>query len=539
MTLTAPAGLRGVFRTDDAARDVYSEAAGIGRIKPAAVAVVSDADDVATLVRWARAAHASLVPRGSGSGMAGGAIGPGVIVDLSRLRGVGAPDAAARLVRVEAGSLCGDVARAAAAAGLRMPVDPSSSDFATIGGMISTNAAGPHSLQYGAMRPWVNALECVFDDGARATLRRGAKAPRVAAMARFAREARPHIMGADRTGLSRAGVRKDSSGYGVAAYQQSGDVIDLIVGGEGTLAIVTAAELVLTPLPAATASLLLAFPDLERAVEAAGVARSSGAAACELLDRTFIAIAARAGTPLPVPDDTEAVLLVEIEAAGRDAARSGGDTLLGALRSFGATVTKSAFEPAEERALWEFRHAASPALRKLDPRLKSMQFIEDAAVPPHAVASYVRGVRRILAEHGTDGVIFGHAGDAHIHVNPLVDVADQRWRDRVARILHDVTELVADLGGTLSGEHGDGRLRAPLLDRTWSREAVDLFALVKRSFDPDGVFNPGAKVPLAGQPSIGDVKYDPTLPALAFNARRALDLVERDRGYSRTRLDLL
>lgn len=534
-----PPKFRGVFRTDEPARAVYSEAAGIGRAWPAGVAVPVDADDVATLVRWAHDAGHALIPRGSGSSMAGGAIGGGVIVDLSRLRALSAPDASARRIRAGAGVLRGEVARAAAAVGLRFPVDPSSGEFCTVGGMASTNAAGPHSLQQGSTRLWVSALECVFDDGTRATVKRGDKAPSVDAITRFTRIAQDRVLKAGRDALARRDVRKDSSGYGLAAYAASRDLVDLMVGSEGTLAIVTAVELALAPSPGATTSLLLAFSDLDRAVEAAVSARDAGAAACELLDRTFLSIASKAGKPLPAPDDSEAVLLIEIEAATAADAESAAKRLLDSLRRFGPTAERPAFDAMSEAELWEFRHAASPAIARMDRRYKSMQFIEDAALPPKSVAAYVRGVRRILEENDTAVVIFGHAGDAHIHVNPLVDVSDPGWRARVERILRDVTALVAELGGTLSGEHGDGRIRAPLLSATWSAEALELFALVKHTFDPGGVFNPGAKVPLKGQSAIGDVKYDPTLPALPEAARQALDTVERDRAYSRLRLDLL
>jgi FAD/FMN-containing dehydrogenase len=168
-----------------------------------------------------------------------------------------------------------------------------------------------------------------------------------------------------------------------------------------------------------------------------------------------------------------------------------------------------------------------------------MQFIEDAAVPPAALAAYVRGVRDILERNDTAGVIFGHAGDAHVHVNPLLDVSHGDWRARVERILREGTDLVARLGGTTTGEHGDGRLRTPLLDRVWSREEIELFALVKRAFDPKGLLNPGVKVPLAGQKALELVKYDPSLEGLPPRARNALDTLERDRAYARFRLDLL
>jgi FAD/FMN-containing dehydrogenase len=539
MALASPTGFRGVFRTDESARAVYSEAAGIGRTMPRAVAVVSDADDVSALVRWSRETGHPLIPRGSGSSQAGGAIGDGVIVDVTRLRAVGIPDAQSRRVRVEAGVLRGEVDRAAAAIGLRFPVDPSSGAFCTIGGMAATNAAGPHSLQHGATRRWISALECVFDDGSRATVRRGSPVPNVPAIRRFTHHVAPAIAAANPADLARAGVRKDSSGYGVSAFAAGHDLVDLLAGSEGTLAIITAVELMLAAAPSAVGSCLLAFDDLGLAVEAAVTARDRGASACELLDRTFIDIARTGGHPLPVPASTDAVLLIEVEGFDAAAVSSEAERLFTELRAMGATTKVSASELRGETELWSFRHAASPALAKFDKRLKSMQFIEDAAFAPERVAEYVRGVRDILAAAGTAVVIFGHAGDAHIHVNPLVDVSDPRWRDRVDTILSHVTDLVARLGGTMAGEHGDGRIRAPLMSRTWSPVAMQLFAAVKHAFDPFGILNPGVKVAMRGQRPIDAVKYDPSLPPLPEGARRALETVERDRAYSRLRLDLL
>jgi FAD/FMN-containing dehydrogenase len=172
-----PPAFRGTFRDDEAARAVYSEAAGIGRATPRAVAVPADAADVETLVRWAHGTGTPLVPRGSGSSMAGGAIGPGVVVDLSRLDAIGAVDVEQRRVWAGPGALRGAVERAARAHGLRFPVDPSSGSYCSVGGMASTNAAGAHTLKYGATRAWVVALDCVFDDGTRAVVRRGEEIP--------------------------------------------------------------------------------------------------------------------------------------------------------------------------------------------------------------------------------------------------------------------------------------------------------------------------------------------------------------------------
>ncbi|HJQ21641.1 MAG TPA: FAD-binding oxidoreductase [Gemmatimonadaceae bacterium] len=537
MALSAPAGFRGIFRVDDAARAVYSEAAGIARVLPRAVAVPHGVADVQTLVRWAQDEGRVLVPRGSGSSMAGGAIGPGVVVDLSRLRAIGAPDAATRSIGADVGVLRGEIQRRAASVGLRLPVDPSSGEFCTVGGMAATNAAGAHSLRHGSMRPWVLALQCVFDDGTVATVRRGQPLPDAAALQRFTRTAQPMLI--DDSGVPRRAVRKDSSGYALDAFRESHDVIDLLVGSEGTLAIFTAVEVALAPATAATASFMVSFETLDAAVGAAIVVREAGASACELLDRTFLTIAAKGGHALPVPPDSDAVLMIEIEGDSAALVNAEAERLASLLRTRGARVSILALDAARELEMWAFRHAASPALSRLDPSLRSMQFIEDGAVPPQSLAAYVRGVRAILDAHETPGVIFGHAGDAHVHVNPLVNVSRHDWRARVERILDETTDLVARLGGTLSGEHGDGRLRAPLLGRVRSDAELRRYAAIKHAFDPEGIFNRGVKLAAEGARSIDDVKYDPALAALPPTARSALETVERERAYSQFRLDLL
>lgn len=532
-----PTDFRGVFREDDLARAVYSEGAGIARVIPRAVAAPADADDVSVLVKWAAETKTPIIPRGSGSGMAGGAVGDGVILDLSQLVGVTRVDETWRRVWAAAGTTRADVNERARGHGLRFPVDPSSGNFCTIGGMAGTNAAGAHTLRYGAMRSWVTGLDCVFDDGTRAVVRRGAPLPTdVAAIQRFHAQAHQAILSAPGRFRQHPGVRKDSSGYALADYARSGELIDLLVGSEGTLAVFLAVEVSLVPIPAATCSLLAEFASVVQAVDAASRARSNGASACELIDRTFIAVAQSEGESIGITDGTDTVLLVEVEAGDHAAAAAAARRLEGLFGQAGAMAIRTALDPASEAALWQLRHAASPILARMDPRYKSMQFIEDACVPPEQLAQYVRGVRKALDDHGVRGVIFGHAGDGHVHVNPLVDMSDPEWRATVNAVLEDVTELVVKLGGTVSGEHGDGRLRTPLLDRLWHHETRALFEKVKRAFDPEGILNPGVKVPLAGQRAIDEVRYDPKLAPLPDTARTALDRIERERDWHTNRL---
>jgi len=509
--LSPPRSFRGVFRTDAAARAVYAEAAGIQRIEPRAIAVPVDVEDLLALIDWARSQGSSLIPRGSGSSMAGGAIGPHVVVDLSRWKSI-APTEAGGLV-AGSGAICREVDRFAARTGKRFPVDPSSAAFCTIGGMTATNAAGAHTLAFGATRDWVTGIHCVFADGSSKWVHR---TPRPLLSL-------PHVTHPD--------VRKDSSGY-----DTSGDLVDLLVGSEGTLAFFTEIELRLTGRPGAEATIMGVFPSLDAATEAAMMATECGVATCELLDKTFLDFVAEAsGKPFAV--GTEAILLSNVEAESAAGAKSDAERVGKKFGSVGATETRVAIDAAEQDALWELRHAASPTLARLSPHLKSMQFIEDGCVPPPRLPEYVKGIRRALDRQQVRGVIFGHAGDAHVHVNPLVDVRLSDWRERVGALLDEVTDLVAALGGTLSGEHGDGRIRTPLLSRVWPADAIAAFEAVKKSFDPSGLLNPDVKV--GGHAGIGEIKYDPSLPPVPVEARRVLDEVERRRAYGDFRLDML
>jgi FAD/FMN-containing dehydrogenase len=536
---TPPPGFRGIFRDDLDARAVYSEAAGIARIIPRGVAIPADADDVCALVRWAAATHTPLVPRGSGSSMAGGAIGDGVIVDLSRLDAIEPVDVGRRTIRCGPGAVRNAVDAAARAAGLQFPVDPSSGAFCSVGGMASTNAAGAHTLRYGAMRAWVVALDCVFADGTRGEVRRGAPPPALTHVQRALRELEP-VLAAERVSPSRhPGVRKESSGYGLADFAESGELVDLLCGSEGTLALIVGLELRLAPQLPCTASLLGAFETLEAAVVGADGARRAGAVACEALDRTFLDVARRGGETVPVPESAETALLAEVEANTPDEADALARQIEVEFRAAGAMSVTLALDPETEHALWKLRHAANPILNRLDPALKPMQLIEDGCVPPDRFSDYVRGVRAALDRQGIRGVIFGHAGDANVHVDPMIDVCVPDWKARAAALMDEVTALTARLGGTMSGEHGDGRLRAPLLSRLWPADTLERFAAVKRAFDPDTILNPGAKVALAGAQPLGDVKYDPSLPALPEPARAALAFVQRERAYARSRLALL
>jgi FAD/FMN-containing dehydrogenase len=535
-----PPAVRGIYRTDSRARAAYAEAAGIYRIVPQAVCLPADIDDLRHLIRWAAEHRTSLIPRGAGSAMGGGNVGEGVLVDLSHLAGrrLEVDDPARRAV-TSAGVTLAELNAAAAPYGLRLPPDPSSGQWASLGGMVSTNAAGARSVRYGSVRSWVEALTIVTADGDVVTLRRGKTRPESAALARFDREAAPAIAAAVPLIAARfPQTRKNSSGYALNAYLTSGDVLDLFIGSEGTLGIVTEVQWRLDIQPPCRAGLRVSLRSLDDLGPAVAALSSAEPSAVELLDRTFLDLVG--STALSEAhlhgSDADAVLLVELERDDDESLAQAIERASSAVRPFALSVERGVSAEAADR-LWAIRHAASPILSRLPEDQRSLQVIEDGCVPVARMGEYIQAVRRAAAESGIPAVMFGHAGDGHVHVNLLPDVSRPGWEAAIVRVMDAVTETIVRLGGTLSGEHGDGRLRANALARVYGSEIVELFRRVKQSFDPLGIFNPGIILP-SGDPPISRLKVGATAVPLPVDLQRSLREIERTGGYGRSRLEL-
>jgi FAD/FMN-containing dehydrogenase len=512
--METPPGFRGRFLSADEARAPYALASGILSRTPRAVAVPQDADDVAALVRWAATAGVPLVPRGAGTGMPGGNVGDGVTVDLvAGLRAVGEVERDLARIRVEPGATLAEVNARCAAAGLHLPVDPASAERCTLGGMIANNSAGAHSVKYGAMRDWVLSLDLVLADGSRARMERGTAAADPV-LRRIAEAVEPPLR-AERETILEAWprVRKNSSGYALREFLISGDLLDLVVGSEGTLAIVTGATLRLAPVPPHRGVALLEFTSLEAAGEAIAALLPLAPATCEMLDRTFLELVREAGADVdfPLDPELEAILLVEMEGDSVADVGEGLRAVAGAVADL-ASRTSLAVDPEQQHRFWNVRHRASPIIAQHARGRTSMQFIEDSVVPVDALPDYVRLLRAVLQRFDLPAVIFGHAGDGNLHVNPLVDTTAPRWTETLETILHEIAEGVHRLGGTLAGEHGDGRLRAPLLETIWGTEMVQRFRAVKEAFDPQEILNPGVILPLPGQRPLDAIRsYAPPL----------------------------
>ncbi|MGD2134641.1 MAG: FAD-binding oxidoreductase [Gemmatimonadales bacterium] len=531
--ITAPRGFRGAFRIDPAARACYSEGAGPYRIVPDAIAIPLDVDDLLTLVRAATDHGWPLVPRGAGSGMPGGNVGRGIVVDLMRFD-TAPSQPTSDTVRVGAAVRWSELDAALQVHGRRLPPEPSSGAFCTLGGMIAANAAGARSVRYGSIRPWVLGVELVSGRGERLWLERGARPAPVPEWIEALEEPLRAAAALIRRRFPQ--TRKNASGYALDRYLDSGELLDLVIGSEGTLGIVTRALLRVDRPPAAAAGVLLGLGDDADLGEVVQRLLPHEPSALELLDATYLRMAQDRAR---IPDrSVEAVLLLDFEGDSAAAVTRAARAAAAAVADVCA-FAEPALTPEAHREVWHVRHAASPALASLPDTRRSLQIVEDGCVPIPHLGRYVRGVRAIADDLGILIVAFGHAGDGHLHVNALVDTTEPDVARRLGDLYDRVADLVIQLGGTPSGEHGDGRLRAPIVERLYGPDVVTLFRRIKAAFDPAGIMNPGVILPAANARPIAELKVGPDaapIPAAAADALRAL---ERAGAWATPKLDLL
>src|SRR5918995_3027070 len=405
--------------------------------------------------------------------------------------------------------------------------------------MVSTNAAGARSVRFGSVRRWVQGLTLITADAQEVALRRGMNQPgsSATALSRFGKDVAPRLHAAAPLVSSRfPRVRKNSSGYALDAYLASGDLLDLVIGAEGTLGIVTEIEWRLDPVPECRAGMRVQLPSLDHLHQAVEAINQHEPSALELLDRSFLDLVGPSyRVAAGVGPSVEALLLVEFERDQQDALRQALALTENAVRPWAVSVDVAYSGDADR--LWAIRHAASPILAGLPEDRRSLQVIEDACVPVDRMGDYIRIVRRVTSARDIPAVIFGHAGDGHVHVNLLPKLARAGWEQGGAGVLEEVSDAVIRLGGTPSGEHGDGRLRAGLLSRVYGDEVVGLFRRLKRAFDPLGILAPGVILP-SGEPAITRLKVGRQAIPIPDDIARALREIERKGGYGQCRLEL-
>jgi FAD/FMN-containing dehydrogenase len=517
----------GEVETSPFVRRCYTVAAGIYAQRPRAVAFPAGEGDVRAAVEFCRRARLPLTARGAGSGMAGNNVGRGLVLDFTRhLNRVLAFEPGTGEVVTEPGATYDGLNEFLRPHRRFLPPNPSSGAFCTLGGMVANNASGMRSVKYGSIAPWLAGARGVWGTGEAFDLRRPGAADgpdpggldrvlaRLESLFREALPPPPSWL---------PGVVKNSSGLRVwPAWDGSRlDGVELLASSEGTLAIFTELTFRTARLPGGRALLLAAFANLDELDRAVELLRSLDPSGVEFLDGTFLE-PLRAGNPsarAALPSEAEAVLFVELEGKTQDAAAEVGHEALDRLAGLSLPGARLAEGEEESRSLWSLRRGASPSLARRHPRRVPLQFVEDCAVPPGRLPELLRGLRRIFADEGVPVVLFGHAGESHVHANPLLEPDDPHLAARVERLAGEVCDLVERLEGTLSGEHGDGLARAAFTARRFGAGA-GFFAAVKRVCDPQGILNPGKILPLAGWRTGRDLRHPWERRALAGRRRR-------------------
>jgi glycolate oxidase subunit GlcD len=415
-----------------------------------AVALPASAEEVARVVAWCYEHDVPIVPRGGGTGFAGGAVplDGGVVLSLERLAQVRSFEPLLWRMHVEAGVRTSEVRRIARESGLLFPPDPGAAEQSQIGGNIATNAGGPHAFKYGTTGAWVTGLEAVVPPG------------EVVAVG--------------------GPIRKDVAGY---------DLKSLLIGSEGTLGIVTAAWLRLIPAPEAALPVAAFYAGTEAGCAALEAVLGNGlaVAALEFLDGPTLALA---GPAFPGLVPAGAAFLVLAEADGRAAEAAALRAELLEVLAEGSLALHAPEGPAAVADLWRWRDGVSIAVSAQ----RGGKVSEDIVVPLDRLGEAVEETLAIGRRHDLDACSWGHAGDGNLHATFLVSPGDDEELGRAERAADELFALAARLGGSVSGEHGVGLVKGGQLARVWASRTIELHAEIKRAFDPKGLLNPGKKL---------------------------------------------
>ncbi len=480
----------GVTDVDDSrlARALASTDASLYRVVPQVVVRPRHRDEVAATLQVARSAGVPVTARGAGTSIAGNAVGPGIVLDCARhLDAVLDLDPERRTARVEPGVVHASLQRRALDHGLRFGPDPSTHTRCTIGGMVGNNACGSRALGYGRTADNVEELTVLLGTGEVVSL--GAEPGDSAVEQALGALVDAHL-GQVRTSFGR--FSRQVSGYSLEhLLPERGRRADrFLVGSEGTLGLVLDATVRLVEDPPHRLLVVLGYPSMAEAADAVPALLPLRPVACEGLDARLVDVVLAAGRPVPDLPRGAGWLLVEVTGETSAACAATADRVAAAA---GALAHRSVADPAEAAALWRLREAgAGLAARSLDRPAYSGW--EDAAVPPHRLGAWLRRFDDLLVEHGLATVPYGHFGDGCVHARidfPL-DADDGPARLRAFAV--DAARALRDYGGSLSGEHGDGRARSELLPLMYDGASLRLFGAVKAICDPDRVLNPGVLV---------------------------------------------
>lgn len=475
----------------------YSSDAGLTRIPPLAVAFPRTPEQAIAAFDLARAHGVPLTARGGGTSCASNAIGPGLVLDFSRhMNRVISIDPEARTATVEPGCVGSTLQAAAAKHGLRFGPDPSSQNRATIAGMVANNACGPHATAWGRTSDNIVSLDCVDGQGRRFTATTGHDAA-LSDVPGLASLIDSHLAPI-RTELGR--FKRQVSGYSLEHLTPEGgrNLAAMLTGTEGTLVLILSVTVHLVPLPDAPVLAALGYRSMIDAADDVPALLSHDPLAVEGMDRRLVDVVRAHKGPGAVPalPDGEGWLLVEVGAPGEDVTAS--LERAHALCADSAAIDTVVYPPgAQASALWRIRADGAGLGGRTPPDgagggdQQAWPGFEDAAVPPENLGAYLRDFTALMEEFDIDGLLYGHFGDGCVHVRLAMPLETPEGVAHSRAFLQSAARICAAHGGSVSGEHGDGRARGELLRFMYSPAMLDLFARVKHIFDPDNLLNPG------------------------------------------------
>ncbi|WP_255196408.1 FAD-binding and (Fe-S)-binding domain-containing protein [Halorarius litoreus] len=533
----------GDVRFDDYTRQLYATDASAYEVTPVGVVFPRHRADVESVVSYCATRELPVLPRGGGTSLAGQSVNEAVVLDFSKyMADLLTVDPDAREATAQPGLRLGDLNAALATHDLKFAPDPAWGEKSALGGAIGNNSTGSHSLVYGKTDAYVEELECVLADGSVARFgelsveelheradRDGLEGDIYAFLSRVVdeehetvREAYPHL-------------KRNVSGYSLDTLVEDAasgtvNVARLLAGSEGTLAIVTEATVALEPVPETKSVALLGYPDLVTAMEDVQPILAHEPCAVEVMDDVLLGLASEtqefgALVDEMVPEGAEAMLLVEFyaehDAAGEqkvaeliadrypetETTASPGDDATTTEAPVLALSADEAHDDDDRARFWKLRKSGLPILLGRTSDEKHISFIEDTAVPPEHLPEYVADFQQVLADNGTFASFYAHAGPGCLHIRPLINTKTETGVEQMEAIADAATDLVVEYGGSVSGEHGDGRARTQWNRKLYGDEVFELFHELKTAFDPDWILNPGQ---VCGDVSMTEnLRFDP------------------------------
>lgn len=515
--------LVGEVMTSMNARKYFSTDGGVFEVMPAMVVYPQNENDVRKTAKfsWQLAERGRILPitaRGRGSDQAGAAVGSGIVLVFpAHMNKLLEFDSKSGSVVVEPGMVYAKLQQTLHTHGRFLPPYPSSIEFSTMGGAVSNNAAGEKTVKYGNTRDYTEALRVVLANGEVIETRRLSKRElnKKKGLSTFEGEIYRELDGLiedhkEDLKLLDLGVSKNSAGYALQQVKQksgSFDLTPLLVGSQGTLGIVTEAQFHTEPYNPQTTLIAAFFNDLDLAQTAVMELNHlpERPSALEVVDENLLNLL-DSTNPNQLKGIVEKpfsklIVLVEFDNANDRVQKRMAKKAVKIIEKYGGTYDLQT-ERHEKEKLWKIRHSAASVITHVEGNAKALPIIEDGIVPEDKFKQYLEGIYKIFEKHHLKVAIWGHAGNANLHMQPFLDLSQVGDRQKVFKVIDDYYKLVIGLGGSTSGEHSDGRLRAPYLKELYGETVYELFRKVKQIFDPHGILNPGVKVNVA----LDDVK---------------------------------